>query len=120
MTNNEKLTLLASLGAALLSLYTWWEDGKGDDTQHAYGIYSDYLKSRNQCLNEQKCAGLDDLAILTAERIFTLANDDAAWLNTITYIHANDPSFFKEIHCNTLNSDFQGFLAEQSLTYTCK
>ncbi|EJL6550058.1 hypothetical protein QXB71_003414 [Vibrio cholerae] len=120
MTNNEKITLLVSLSAAALSGYTWWEDGKGDDTQNAYSIYSDYLKSRNKCLNEDKCAGLDDLAILTAERIFTLADDDPAWLNTITYIHANEPNHFTKMHCNTLNSDFQGFLKKQKLVYTCK
>ncbi|WP_318517428.1 hypothetical protein [Photobacterium leiognathi] len=111
--------LLASL-TLMASMYIWQADGTDDDKKESYSIYFDYLKARGNCLNKNECEGLDELSIVTAERILSLTGDDIGWKNTISHIYNNKPEYFTQMECFTLSSELIEFFHNNNIPLDCR
>ncbi|WP_086774217.1 hypothetical protein [Vibrio coralliirubri] len=107
------LTLIASI-------IIWQVDSADNDKKDAYSVYFDYLKARSDCLNKDECKGLDELSIVTAERLLTLGGDDIGWKNTVIHIYNNDSKYFTDVECQTLSGDLVTFLEQSELELDCR
>ncbi|EGR2186159.1 hypothetical protein [Vibrio parahaemolyticus] len=112
--------LIVAIIAVLVPYFTWMEDSSSNDKKDAYEIYSQYLKYRNDCENKNLCSGLDDITLVSAERIHLLFSDDQGWNETIRYMYKYEPAYFTEMECRTLSLDFLNYLRKIKVPFTCK
>ncbi|WP_305374299.1 hypothetical protein [Photobacterium leiognathi] len=127
MSNNNSASYFLSvifpqiLTAATLavSLFIWQSDNADNDKKDAYSVYFDYLKARSECLNKKECKGLDELSIVTAERLLTLGGNDIGWKNTVKHIYKNESTYFTGVECQTLSGELVKFLDQSNLQLNC-
>ena len=102
-----------------VSLVIWQLDSADNDKKDAYSVYFDYLKARSDCLNKGECKGLDELSIVTAERLLTLGGNDIGWKNTVKHIYNNESTYFTDVECQTLSGELVKFLEQSNLQLNC-
>ncbi|CAH7131728.1 hypothetical protein VCHA57P527_100151 [Vibrio chagasii] len=127
MSNNNSVSYftgvilpqILTVATLVVSLLIWQSDNADNDKKDAYSVYFDYLKARSECLNKNECKGLDELSIVTAERLLTLGGNDIGWKNTVKHIYNNESTYFTVVECQTLSGELVKFLDQSNLQLNC-